>query len=125
MNKKLGIALAIMSILTMIATYSDILATPVIAVNIILGALISLLIMLKVYHYRGFGEENSGRFWFAYSAVCGVVMIAVIYATGTHLISNHLSLSLISGLFPTILPIIGIFFSNIGRILIKNEPSVI
>ena len=125
MNKKLGIALAIMSFISSITVYFDVMTVLTIAVSVILAALISILAMLQVYHHQEFGNQNSGIFWMCYSAIAGVIMIAIIYSTGLNLISDHLSLSLLSGMFPTILPAIGVLLGDIGRILFQGKSSTI
>ena len=123
-NVKFGVALAIMSLLTMVAFYFEVLSAVMLTISICLSAFISFIAMMNVYHYNGYGY-NTGKFWFAYSAVGGVIIVALIYASGMHLISDHLTLPLIMGLFPVLIPVIGIFLGDCGRVLFKAESSAI
>ena len=83
------------------------------------------LAMMETYHYQSYHNENSSWFWFIFSAAFGVILVGNFYATGTRLINEQIGLALMMGLWPTILPVLGIFFGDIGRILFKGEPSVI
>ena len=124
-NLKLAGALTILSLLTMAtAFFFEIAATLTLSISIFFAVFIAFVAMMSTYHYCGYGY-SSGRFWFAYSAVGGVIIIASIYGAGMHLIGDHLAQSLIMGLFPTIVPVIGIFLGDCGRIIIKSEPSAI
>ena len=120
-NKKLGIALVIVSILSVTANYFSILVNPALAVSSFVGFLAGIVTMIQVYHYQPSQDHEPGWFWLAFSTVYGIVLVAVFYATGTNLMKEHLALSLMNGLSPALLPIIGVFFGDVGRILIKGE----
>ena len=124
-DKKLGIALAILSVISCVANYFNVFANPVLVTNFILGVLAMTLAMMETYHYREYYSQNSSWFWFIYSVVFGVVLIANFYATGLEWVNKQFGLSLMMGLWPTILPVLGVFFGDIGRILFKGEPTVI
>lgn len=123
-DKKLGIALAIVSILSCVANCSGVLSTPLAIIGFIVGIFSMTLAMMETYHWEYY-NQNSSWFWFIYSAVFWVVLIANFYATGLEWVNKQFGLSLMMGLYPTILPVLGIFFGDIGRILFKAEPSVI
>ena len=123
-NNKFAAALCIMSLLSVAAIYFEFAATVVMVIALGFSAFISFVAMMCVYHYNGY-DFNVGQYWFAYSAVCGVIINAAIFAHGTHIMGEHVAISIILGLIPSILPIIGIFIGDVGRILIKAEPSAI
>ena len=123
-NNKFAATLCILSLLSVAAIYFEFAATVVMVIALGFSAFISFIAMMCVYHYNGY-DFNVGQFWFAYSAVCGVIINAAIFAHGTHIMGEHVALSIILGLIPSILPIIGIFIGDVGRILIKAEPSAI
>ena len=124
-NKKLGFALAIMSILSCVANYSNILATPTFVVSFILGILAMTLAMIEAYHYQEYYNQNTSWFWLLYSVAFGIILTANFYVTNVGLINEQIRSSVRIGLYPMILPLIGIFFGDTGRILFKGEPSVI
>ena len=117
-------ALTIMSLLTFAAFFFGIAATVVLTISVCLTAFIAFVAMMCTYHYCGYGY-SSGQFWFVYSAIGGVIIIASIYASGMQLVSDHLALSLVMGLFPVIVPVIGVFLGDCGRVIFKAEPSAV
>ena len=123
-NVKFGVALAIMSLLTVVAFYFELATNLVFTISMGLSLFIAFAAMMGTYHYCGYGY-STGRFWLWYSAVGGVIIVALIYASGMHLISDHLALPLIMGLFPVLIPVIGIFLGDCGRVLFKAESSAI
>jgi hypothetical protein len=44
---------------------------------------------------------------------------------GFGLIEDNLAISILTGLSPTLAPIMGVFLGDCGRIIIKAQPSVI
>ena len=123
-DKILGIALMIVSILSCVANYFNVLATPLIVAGAIVGIFAMTLAMMETYHHQSYYNENSSWFWLVYSATLGAILVGNFYSTGIGLINERLGLSLL-GLSYGILPVLGVFFGNIGRILFKGEPSVI
>ena len=124
-NKKLGTPLIIMSLVCVVANYFNVLAMLAFAVNLVVGCLVGVVAMMEVYHYQVCQGHEPGWFWLVFSAIFGVILVATFYATGANLMNEHLSLSLMTGLSPALLPVIGVFFGDIGRILFKSEASVI
>jgi uncharacterized membrane-anchored protein len=124
-NKKLGIILGFLSIISCIANYFNVLVLPATLASFVFSAFVGFIAMMQVYHYENWHDNNPGMFWFAYSAVSGVFLISVFYAVGFELISDQSTISILTGFSPTLLPTMGIFFGDIGRILFKGKPSVI
>ena len=125
-NWKLGAVLVILSILTYLANYFDVLAVPAIVVSVSLSVFIGCVAMVQTFCYidnESF-NDNPGTFWFIYSSVNGVIMVCVIYALGMHMINEQLSLALLYGISPTLIPSIGVFLGDCGRIIV-GRPSVI
>ena len=89
------------------------------------SAFVGFVAVAQVYHHEEWHYDNPGLFWFVYSAISGVVLIFVFYAAGFELIEEHSAISILTGLSPTLMPVMGAFFGDIGRILFKGEPSVI
>jgi len=123
-NVKFAGALTITSLLTILALYFHVHPMAVLTFSMCLTMLISFIVMMSSYHYNGY-DFNDGQFWFVYSALGGVIIIALLYTNGVHIINPHLAESAILGLAPTTIPVIGLFIGDCGRVLIKNEPSVI
>ena len=124
-DKILGIALMIVSILSCVTIYFNVLTTPVLVIGFVVGIFVMAIAMMGTYHYQSYYNENSSWFWLVYSAAFGVILVGNFYATGIGLIKERLGLSLSVGLSYAILPVLGVFFGDIGRILLKGEPSVI
>ena len=123
-NVKFGVALAIMSLLTVIAFYFEVATNLMFTISMGLSVFIAFAAMMGTYHYCGYGY-STGRFWFWYSSGGGGIIVASIYALGMHLLSEHLANSLLMGLFPSIIPVIGVFLGDCGRVIFKAEPSAI
>ena len=124
-DKILGITLAIVSILSCVANYFGMLATPLLVAGFVMGVFVSAIAMVETYHYQEYDNQNSSWFWFIFSAAFGVILVMNFYATGIGIANERLGLAIMMGLWPTIMPILGVFFGDIGRILFKGEPSVI
>ena len=124
-NKKLGIALAIVSVISCVANYFNVLILPAIVASFAFSAFVGFVAMMQVYHYEDWNSDNPGLFWFVYSAISGVVLIFVFYMVGFGLIEDNLAISILTGLSPTLAPIMGVFLGDCGRIIIKAQPSVI
>ena len=123
-NLKFGIALEILGILSYLGNYYDVLAGPAIVMSISLSVFLGYVAMMQTFHTGHICISNPGLFWFSYSSINGVVLICAIYATGMHLISEQLSVSLIYGLAPTLVPSIGVFLGDCGRILIGKQSVI-
>ena len=124
-NKKLGIALAIVSVISCVANYFNVLILLAIVASFAFSAFVGFVAMMQVYHYEDWHCDNPGLFWFVYSAISGVVLISVFYMVGFELIEHHLAISILMGLSPTLAPVMGVFLGDCGRIIIKAQPSVI
>jgi len=125
-NKKLGIILAISGILSGISNYFDVLATPILVASLLIAIFVAFIAMMQVYHYQAWSTDcNPGTFWLVYSALGGAFFVFAFYAMGVKLISQSLSIAITMGILPILVPAIGLFLGNVGRILIKSEPSVI
>jgi len=124
-DKKFGIALVVMSTLSCFANVFDTMPTPLMVANFVLGIFALVLTMMKTYHYQSYYNQNSSWFWFTFSAVTGVILVAIIYGTGLEVINQRVGFALISGLFPMMLPVLGIFIGDVGRILLRGETSAI
>lgn len=124
-NKKIGASLIIMSILSIVANYFDVLSTATTVISVILSAFVGFIVMMQTYHYQEHQEHNPAKFWFIFSVISGIVLVCMFYAVGLKLISNQIAQSLATGLFPLLIPAIGIFLGDVGRVVLKDEPSVI
>ena len=125
-NKMLGIILAILSLISCAANYFYAMDLPVTVVCFGFSVFVGFVAMMQVYHYQEWSTDcNPGIFWFLYSATSGILLIGLVYVTGFQLIENHLATSILTGFSPTLVPVIGIFVGDLGRIIIKSEPSVI
>jgi hypothetical protein len=123
-NLKFGIALEILGILSYLGNYYDVLAGPAIVMSISLSVFLGYVAMMQTFHSGDISFSNPGLFWLTYSSINGVVLICAIYAAGIHLVGEHLSVSLIYGLSPTLVPSIGVFLGDCGRILIGKQSAI-
>jgi len=117
-------ALTAMSLLTIGAFYFQVLPMIVLTITYCFSAFIAFAVMMSVYHYNGY-DVNIGQYWLAYSAMGGVIIIALLYATGMHFINAHLAESIIVGMSPTTVPVIGLFLGDCGRIIVKDEAPAV
>ena len=124
-NKKLAIAFAIVCVISCVANYFQVLATPVTKISFGLSIVIAFLAMMQVYNYQNWAwDHNPGTFWFGYSAISGAILVVIFHATGLNLIDQQLSLSLFTGLTPMLIPVAGAFLGDCGRVF-KAESSII
>lgn len=124
-NRILAIVLAVICMVSCAGNYFSILAMPCIVVSFIFSVFIAFMAMMQVLNYQGCENHNPGLFWFVYSAVSGVALIVLFYGAGFKLIDEQFSTSLIIGLAPMILPILGVFVGDLGRILFNGDPSIV
>lgn len=124
-NKRLGIVLAISGILSGIANYFNVLATPTLVTSLVIAAFVAFIVMMLIYNYQSYQEYNPGTFWLVYSALGGAFFVFAFYAMGFNLISQSFSVAIAIGILPILLPTIGLFLGDCGRILLKSEPSAI
>ncbi len=125
-NRNLGITLAILSILSCVANMFNMLGLPAIIASFAFSALVGCIAMIQTYHHdENLLCDNHISFWIFYSVISGIIMFIVSCVGRFGWIENHIATSIIFGLIPTLMPIVGVFFGNFGRILFKGEPSVI
>lgn len=125
-NLFVGIALAILSVLTILANYFNVIPVIITGTTVALSALCGLIAMLQVYYWVEYLEDyNPGRFWSIYSAIGGVICIVVLNAMGFHLVTEKFGASALYGLTGTLFPIIGLFIGDIGRVLFRSEKPVV
>lgn len=122
-NKWAGIILMIFSILSCVAIYFETIATPTLLITLGTSICISFVAMIQTYHYQPYQEYNPGKFWFIFMVVNGIILVAILYATGLNVIDEDLSHSLLTGLSPTVIPAIGVFLGDTWRI-IKGKTSI-
>jgi CDP-diglyceride synthetase len=126
-NWKFGIALVILSILTYLANYLDMLAVPAIVVNIGLSVFIGCVAMVQTLRYNDSDElsiYNPATFWLIYSSVNGVILVCVISALYKHLIDEQLSLALLYGISPMLIPSMGVLLGDHGRIIVGKKSVI-
>lgn len=63
-DKTLGIILAIVSILSCVANYFNVLTTLLLVTDFIVGIFATALSMMETYHHQPYFNRNSGWFWF-------------------------------------------------------------
>lgn len=124
-DKIFGVALLIMSILSCVANYFNVLATPAIVVNLVLVGLIVIVAVMGTYNYQPYHNHNPGKFWLIFCTVNGVILVGAFYALGCGLISQKCSLSIMVGPALSLIPYAGVLLGDCGRILFKHENSVI
>ena len=124
-NKWSRFILSAFCILKGIASYYDILSTPILSVTLGLSAIVSSITMLQTYNYQEYETHNSSLLWLIFSALNGTIIVATLYAIGCKAINEQVCKAILMGLSPAIFPVIGLFLGNCGRILIKSEPSTI
>lgn len=120
-----GVVLAIVSILTIMANYFNVVTLFVTIVDAMLSVSFGFIAMLQVYHYQSLQNHNPGKFWLIYSTCGGVVLIGVCYASIFNLVSKRFAVSTMIGLTSILIPIFGVLIGDIARVLTKSESSAI
>ena len=122
-NKIFGFVLIIIGILSILANYYNVYPTIAVVVSMSFGGVLCIVSILQTYHYHH--DHNPGLWWFVFSAIDALILVAAFYAYGLEMMSEKLAISIMTGLAPLMLPVIGTFIGDVGRIIIKSEPSAI
>ena len=121
-NRKAGVVLAILSILSGIAIYIGIDA--ILYASIAVSAIIAIIALLQVFNTELWLQEmNPTSQWLIIAAIAGIICIATLFATGTQAIPIKLGQAIFLGATPLMIPLLGAFLGNTGRIL-WNKPSL-
>lgn len=120
-----AISLAVVSMLAVVANYFNVFAVPTLWVNVTLSVIVSIFAFLQVWYYSEFEDQNPLRFWLGYSTIIGMIIIGVLFASGSNAIQENLGVSMLTGLTPGLFPIMGVVFGNYGRVVFEKETSLI
>lgn len=122
-NRILATVLAVASIIFGLVVYFDKLSTlPVVMVTVVSGV-ISFIAMMQVFNYQEWWGSNPANFWLAVSGVAAAILVFSSYAIGFNQIFEHIWIAFAAVCCPMILPVIGVFLGNCGRIL-KRESAI-
>ena len=128
-NKKWGMILAVLCIISCVTNMFNMLSLPVglpaIVMSFAFSAFVAFIAMMQTYQHEDRHCNSHTRFWLIYSAVSGIIVIVAFCAYGFNLIENHISASIMIGLIPALMPIIGVFFGNFGRVFLKGKPAAV
>lgn len=121
-NRIIGSILVIICIISCIS--SQFKAFSLATISLTLAIFICAVAMIQEYYYGDNQEYDSSVFWIIYSVMGVAVEIIVKYTAELEIIELSLSQSLRFNIFPITLPIFGVFFGTIGRMLFKSEPFI-
>jgi len=123
-NRKLVAVLAVMSILLGLAVYFDKLLVPAIVVGTVVSIFVTFIAMMQVFHYQEWwGDGNPANFWIAVSAVAAAILVLSTFTIGLSHVFEQLWMSIAAVCCPMVVPAIGVFLGNCGRVL-KRESAI-
>ena len=120
-----AISLAVVSVLAVVADYFNVFAVPTFWVNVALSVIVGIFAFLQVWYYSVFEDHNSLMFWLGHSAIIGMIIVGVLFASGSNAIQENLTVSMVTGLAPNLFPVMGAAFGFYGRVVFKKEPLLI
>lgn len=117
-NVILGAILAALSVLYIVSTLVvplQSLAKPILIIGLCVSAIIAVLAIPQVYHYQSYDSFNAGWFWFLYACIGAVLWVVSWYLYGFNVLDKMLATSILMGLVPSVLPVLGVFIGDVGR----------
>lgn len=119
-NKVLAGILIVLSLLTILTDYYDNGFVPVLflAIGICAGVTVSIIVGLRVHSYRSrFMGPDHKIWWLTFSSVAAFILVIVFYGLGFDLVTVKLAKSLLIGLSPMLIPILGVGIGLIIRFI--------
>ena len=117
-NKMLGCILILLSILCVLANYYDILRIPAIILGLLAAIAIAVVVCKRVYEYRSrFMGSDHKIWWLTFTSIAAFILVIVFYGLGFDLITVKLAKSLLIGLAPMLIPILGVGIGLIIRFI--------
>jgi len=114
-NIVVGIILLIASILTALACYFNVLPKMAMIVTGVIAAVVMFIATLQQFNYREWHEYNPGKFWSVWSCIVCAITVVVLYLCGFEVLDQHLAGAIIIGGTFSGVPIIGVFFGELGE----------
>lgn len=106
------------SILVGIAIYFDTLVIPAIVVGAAASVIVGFIVMMQVYNYEEWGwDYNPSLYWSCFAGVAAVILLGIFIAAGFNVMSKQLLPTMVAEACPFIVPVLGVFLGNIGRVL--------
>ena len=120
-----GIILLIASILTALAWYFNVLPNTALIVTGVIAAIVVFIAALEHFYHREWHEYNPGQFWSVWSAILAVIAVIVLYLRGFEVLDSHLAGAIITGAAFSVVPIVGVFFGDLGKVIQELRYSAI
>ena len=121
-NKIVGSLLVIVSILSCLASYFNVAVLS--AITLALAIFACAIAMVQEYSYGSDNEYDPGIFWIIYSVIGILVGATVKCAIKLEIIEDVFSQHLMMGILIMVMPMFGVFFGMIGRMLFKSSPFI-
>ena len=121
-NKIVGSFLVIVSIVSCIASYFNVLLLS--AITLTLAIFVCAIAMVQEYYYGSDNEYDPGVFWIIYSVIGILVGATVKCAIKLEILEDTFSQPLMMGVLIMVMPMFGVFFGMIGRMLFKSSPFI-
>ena len=108
------------SILVGIAIYFDTLVIPAIVVGATVSVIVGFIVMMQVYNYddEDWGwDYKPALYWSCIAVIAAVILLGDFIAAECDVINKKYLLTMVAELCPFIVPLLGVFLGNIGRVL--------
>lgn len=110
-----GIILSIASILTALACYFNVLPNVAMIVTGVIAGIILFIAALQHFYHREWHEYNPTKFWTVWSCIVGGIAVVALYLCGFEVLDQRLAGAIIVGGAFSGVPIIGVFFGDLGK----------
>lgn len=120
-NKIMGIILGILCFISCVANYFGVFVF--LAIAAVFSLFVAFFAMRQVYQYQKSTGYNPGYFWEIYTICFGFIILYALCTSGFEKTENHVGIAIVTGLIPTLIPLLGAFLGDFGRVLIKSESS--
>ena len=112
------LVIVVVSILMGTAIGFDTLVIPAIVVGAAASVIVGFIVMMQVYNYEEWGwDYNPSLYWSCFAGVAAVILLGIFIAAGFNVMSKQLLPTMVAEACPFIVPVLGVFLGNIGRVL--------
>ena len=107
----------IISILTAIATYFNIVATPTLIVGICCSLFVGFVAMMQSYHYEEWHEDNPRTFWAFHAGIAAAIIVIFFFGAGVKIFDQEVAQPMVYCGIVAAIPGLGDFFGYAGKML--------
>ena len=116
-NYWFGVGLAIVSILTVLATYFNVAANTALIVGLCCAVFVAFVSMMQTYHYEDWHEYDPRKFWMWYVAIAVVIIVTFFFGAGVKIFDQEVALPMVYGGVIAGIPGFGVFLGFVWKTL--------